>query len=73
MKSTYDKDADAVYLYMKASSVGADNLVVSSRPIIDPKTKGRIILDYDKDENLVGIEILEASSVLAHDFLDNME
>lgn len=53
MKINYDKVADAVYF-----SVGAGK-VASTREMDD-----RLVVDLDKAGNIVGFELLEASSQL---------
>ena len=47
MKITYDPDADAMYIRLKEGKVNKTKEV-------DKNT----ILDYDKDGNVIGIEIL---------------
>ena len=57
MKLEYDKDVDAAYIYIE-------------HPIRDRQVKNtlelneNIILDFDNNGKLLGIEILEASKVL---------
>ena len=50
MKVTYNKEADALYIKFN-NHIIADT--ISDKP--------DIILDYDKEENIVGIEVLNAS------------
>jgi uncharacterized protein YuzE len=50
MKVKYDKENDVLYIRL------SDKLVIES----DSEKPG-IILDYDIDENIVGIEVLNAS------------
>jgi uncharacterized protein YuzE len=50
MKMTFDRKADAMYIYIRESKV------FKSQDITDDT-----IIDYDKDGNVVGIEILSAS------------
>jgi uncharacterized protein YuzE len=45
---TYDNEIDAIYFKL------TDNKIDSTEPDTD-----RIIIDYDKDNNIVGIEILD--------------
>jgi len=45
---TYDKEVDAIYFKL------TENKIDSTEPETD-----RIIIDYDKDNNIVGIEILD--------------
>ena len=50
MKITYDADADVL------------NIIFSKVPIEESdEEKPGVILDYDKDGNVVGMEILDAS------------
>jgi len=57
MKFEYDKAVDAAYIYLKY-------------PIKEGEAKktialnDNIILDFDKDRKLIGIEILNASKVM---------
>ncbi|MBN9453952.1 MAG: DUF2283 domain-containing protein [Bosea sp.] len=53
MKSTYDPEADAFYLYFGSSAVSES---VEVRP--------GIVLDFDAEGPLPGIEILDASRSL---------
>ena len=55
---TFDKDANAAYIYLKDKLGKGD--VKKTLSLND-----NIIMDFDKDEKLVGIEILNASSVLS--------
>ncbi len=50
MKIKYDKDVDVIYLNLSDHEVAESD-----------EDKPGIILDYDKDGNIVGIEILDAS------------
>ena len=62
MKFEYDKEADAAYIYLEY-------------PIKDGEAKNtielndNIILDFDKDGKLLGVEILDASKILKKDVL----
>ena len=57
MKFEYDKDADAAYIYLEDSI--ADGEAEKTIELND-----NIILDFDKNGKLLGIEILSASQVL---------
>ena len=50
MKITYDKQADALYIKFNNNAITD---TISEKP--------GIILDYDKEENIVGVEVLNAS------------
>ena len=57
MKMTYDEDADAAYIYVKEKiEKGEVKKTISLNE--------NIILDFDKNEKLIGIEILNAKTVM---------
>lgn len=57
MKLTYDKETDIVYIKL------SDRVVAES-----DEDKPGIIIDYDADGNVVGMEILDASKRMPHPF-----
>jgi uncharacterized protein YuzE len=63
MRLTYDREADAAYIYLVDKILpGAVKLTV---PVETPKEySGMIHLDFGEDGKLLGIEILNASTVL---------
>ena len=50
MDIKFDKEADAIYLKLSDAEVA-----------VSDEEKPGIIIDYDKDGNIVGIELLNAS------------
>lgn len=54
MKINYDKIADALYISLSKSKVAKT-----------VKLKDRLIVDVDKNGNVVGVEILDASSQIS--------
>ncbi|HIH17551.1 MAG TPA: DUF2283 domain-containing protein [Nanoarchaeota archaeon] len=56
MKVEYDKEADAAYIYLKKIGAGEVKKTI--------ELNEDIILDFDKNRKLVGIEILNASKVM---------
>jgi len=58
MKITYDKEADAIYIYFIPESEIKAGIV--------SKTKGEwpVQVDFSKDDKIVGVEILQASQIL---------
>lgn len=69
MKVTYDRDADAAYIY-----VGSEHEPVHRTYPCDPVTVGGMInLDFDREGRLLGIEILDASRKLTPAVLKNAE
>jgi uncharacterized protein YuzE len=70
MKVTYDKEADAAYIYLKENIENATGWV-SKTYSCDPKEiNGMINLDFDADGHLGGIEIMDASKKLSKEILD---
>lgn len=62
MKTTYDKEADAAYIYIQPT-----NSKVFKTIEINP----RVIIDIDKKGELVGIELLDASHQVSQEFIDS--
>lgn len=62
MKIEYDKEADAAYIYL-VEDIG-DGKAVRTIQLND-----NIILDFDADGKLIGIEVLNASKVLSKEVL----
>ena len=62
MEVTYDKEADAVYIYLK-------NPIKRGEAKKTVPTDAGPILDFDKKGKLIGIEILWASKVLSRKFI----
>jgi len=62
MKLKVDRDADALYLRLDESAI------VESEEI-----QPGIVLDYDKDERVVGIEILSLSKRVVPDMIKHFE
>lgn len=62
MKFSYDKEADAAYVYF-VDSIG-DGEAVETIELND-----NIVLDFDKDGKLLGMEILSAGKVLGEKVL----
>lgn len=63
MRVTYDKGADAVYIYVKypiKKGESKKQLSLDDYPII---------LDFDKKDRLLGIEVLNVSKTLNKKFL----
>ena len=64
MKRTYDKEANAVYIYIDQS----ENKEVDS-------TDGEwpFNVDLDKDGNVIGIEVMDANTIFTSQYLESME
>ncbi len=66
MKFEYDKDADAAYIYLE-DSIGEGEVKNTI------ELNNNFVLDFYKDGKLMGIEILDASSVLHKEALVNVK
>ena len=62
MKLEYDKEVDAAYIYIKypIKSGEAKNTI---------ELNENIILDFNSDKKLIGVEVLDASKVIEKEFL----
>jgi len=70
VRITYDPAADAVYIHLTSDPLAPGRTTLQAPT--PPGTSGFIALDW-KDDRLVGIEILDASTRLHHDLLDQAE
>ena len=70
MRITYGPAADAVYIHLTSDPLAPGR--TSLQAPTPPGTTGFIALDW-KNDRLVGIEILDASTRLHHDLLDQAE
>ncbi|MBI4163342.1 MAG: DUF2283 domain-containing protein [Candidatus Aenigmarchaeota archaeon] len=66
MKVTYDKEADAAFIYLKEKIEKGE--VKNTISMND-----NIILDFDSNKKLIGIEILSASKVIPKNTVSQME
>lgn len=60
IKVTYDKQADAAYIYLTQVPPGAAVRQVDA-------IAGTVVLDFDAGDRLIGLEVLSASKVLPPD------
>jgi uncharacterized protein YuzE len=70
VRITYDPAADAVCIHLTGDPLTPGRTTLQAPT--PPGTDGFIALDW-KDSRLVGIEILDASTRLHHDLLDEAE
>jgi uncharacterized protein YuzE len=66
MRMTFDPEADAAYVYIAdeiTSGAAVENLVV------EREGKGDIVLDFDSNGRLLGVEIIGAEALLDPDIL----
>ncbi len=66
MKVTYDKEADAAFIYLKDKIEKGE--VKNTISMND-----NIVLDFDSNKKLIGIEILSASKVIPKSAVSQME
>jgi len=69
MKITYDRSADAAYIYL-AVFQGQVGKMYACDPI---EVGGQINLDFDLSGRLLGIEVLDASHKLPRELLEAAE
>lgn len=65
MKLSYDRETDAAYIYMRDAEARLGT--VNSVPVRD--VPAVIVLDFDTDGTLFGIEVLDASRLLPAEVL----
>jgi uncharacterized protein YuzE len=70
VRITYDPAADAVYIYLTSARLTPGRTTIQAG--MPPGISGFIALDW-KDDRLVGIEILDASTRLNPDLLEQAE
>lgn len=71
MKVTYDDSVDAAYIQL-VDEIGAGG-VANTYPCEPAEVGGMINLDFDSSGRLVGIEVLDASKLLAPEVLARAE
>jgi uncharacterized protein YuzE len=67
MKITYDREANAAYIYLVPIANGG---VAQTYPCDPVEVNGMINLDFDREGRLLGIEVLDASHKLPKAVLD---
>lgn len=66
MKIEYDKEVDAAYIYIKYP-------IKEGEAVNNVKLKDNIIVDFDKDGKLLGVEVLDASKFLSRSVLEESQ
>ena len=64
MKLKYDKESDAAYIHLKEVTPGE---------VVDTQGDWPIHIDITKDGTVVGIEIMDASTILTQQVLESGE
>jgi uncharacterized protein YuzE len=70
MRVTYDTEVNAAYIYLKDIAPGEARHQVG---VQDPTPRGQVILDFDAEGTLIGIEVLDAKEGLPQELLDQAE
>ena len=70
MRITYDPAADAAYVYLTGERLTRGRTSIPATP--PEGVQAFVVLDW-KDDRLVGIEVLDASSILPASLLDQAE
>ena len=70
VKVTYDPAVDAAYIYLRHSGRGDAAHTV---PVEEDEAAGEVILDFDRDGRLIGIEVLGARRGLPEGFMDDAD
>jgi uncharacterized protein YuzE len=73
MKITYDKEVDAVYIYLDPGLEMKSAWVKKTYPCDPQEVNSMINLDFDEDGKLGGVEIIDASKKLPEAFLKEAE
>ena len=74
MRVTYDPQADAGYISLREiESGGAKHTVPLDDLDCRVESAASIVLDFDDEERLIGIEVLDASEVLPPELLRDAE
>lgn len=68
MRITYDDQADAAY-FQVVDSIGSGEACEQLGPIATPGGQGEVLMDFDREGRLLGIEVLNAGKVLDPDLL----
>ncbi|WP_370524181.1 DUF2283 domain-containing protein [Cellulomonas sp. APG4] len=68
MRVTYDAATDAAYIYLDGETWSGG--VADTVPVDPLVARGMINLDFDREDRLVGIEVLAASRRLPRSFLE---
>ena len=70
LRVTYDKVADAAYIYFTDPASIAPGMAASTYTCDPTKVPGMINLDFDRGGRLIGVEVLDARSKLPAHVLD---
>jgi uncharacterized protein YuzE len=68
MHVTHDPDMDVAYIHLKEFLLGF-RVSVHQHVVEEPDMPGMIVLDFDKNGRLIGIEVLGATKALPAELL----
>ncbi len=68
IKVEYDKSGDSAYIYFREIGPGEVSFTYPCNPL---EVKGMINLDFDKDDLLIGVEVIDASKKLPPSVLES--
>ncbi|MFI5497298.1 DUF2283 domain-containing protein [Actinoplanes sp. NPDC051859] len=69
MRLTFDPEADAAYLYLEEIPPGA----AVQNVVVERDGKGDIVLDFDADGYLLGVEVIGAEALVRAATLDKAD
>ncbi len=72
VKITYDAEVNAAYVHL-VDSIAEGEAVTQQHSIFTPGNRSELILDYDVDGHLLGIDILHADQILREELLQSAE
>ncbi len=70
MRITFDRSANAAYIYLVPIGPGE---AATTHDVTPPHARGMILLDFNKAGRLIGIEVLNATRILPDDLLKQAE
>lgn len=70
MRTTYDAEADAAYITLTTNTTPGRSV---RNVEVESPTGGSVVLDFDRDDMLLGVEVLSASHVLDESFIAQAE
>lgn len=73
MRVTYDPYADAAYIYLREIEPGGTKATVDAEEAEGIAAGGSIMLDFDDDGRLIGIEVLRAKRGLPKELIAEAE
>ena len=66
MRIHYDRSADAAYIYLREIAPGD---ATTQLPLFGKPLHDHVVLDFDRDARLIGIDVMSASRALPEELL----